>query len=238
MNFTTIVYLIIIVLYVIIATITILALVGKVEIKPSYMRVLFAKVILGIVGGFTFLFYGAESIKIEGASDIFAMEKFGKFTSFSVSQGDSVVAEIKLPEKFAFKNIVRKSEKVDNKLHILTEDSVYLGYVDISELDGNSSLTVENKLHLGLYYSQNNSVPGYSNLGVKYLIEVLKESADPPQLAAGVRGLYNVVGNMSKPENFKLLLKNMKIYLSPPSKYYEIAETFQHITRPEIQTGR
>lgn len=228
MDLTTIVYAIIIALYVVIASITILALVGKVEIKPSYMKVLFTKVILGIIGGFMYLFYSTGAVSFnKNPSDVYVYDRTGQATSFSIFQGDTTIAEINPPDKHEFKNVIRNYEKDENKMYILGNDSTYLGYINISGAEESGFINIENKLHLGLYYSQNKEKPGYANLAVDFLIEVLEKSNNAPELADAVKGLYNVVKSINKPENFKLLLKNMKIYLTPPSKYYEIAETFR-----------
>ncbi len=228
MNFTVIIYSIIIALYVVIATITILALIGKVEIKSSYMKVLFTKVILGIIGGFTYLFYSSGEVSFsKDPSEIYAYDKTGTSTSFIVYQGDSSVASINQPGREEFINVLRNYIKDENKMYILDQDSVYLGYINIDGGNEEGFISLENKLHLGLYYSQNKEIPGYGNLAVEYLIEILREHASAPEEADAVRGLYSVITSINKPENFKLLLSKMRIYLSPPSKYYEIAEAFR-----------
>ncbi len=216
--------------------ITILSLIGKVQIEDAYKKKLFNALILEIVSAGFFLFY--EGLKaphhiFTRPEKVYAFAENGSPVELTLFSDDSAKPIKRFPKisQNAFKNILRGAVVNQNKLYLTTgTEPIYLGYVaDAREKLGPQLLPPKAALYLGQHLSE--MVSGKRRApfqAVRYLLMVLRDSTGgAEEKAIASQKLVFLVKYIKSAQDFDLLIQRIQTYRAEDyNRYFELAETY------------
>lgn len=227
------------------AIVTLLSLIGKLQIDPGYQKKLFNSLILEIVAAGFFLFYEAysQSHEIETVpAEFYAFSLQGEPISLRLSTagaGDTLKL-IPRPPADAFRDRKRVARIENGNLIITTADSaVALGYVENAR-DSLSFLLMPAKtaLYLGMYlseYEDGERRKPYE--AVKYLFHVLNlPDATDETKSLAVNKLQLLLSYITRSQDFDMLVEHIKKYRTQDYlRYYEVAQTYLRYGKLSIE---
>ena len=232
--------------------VTLLGIVGVVEIRETYLNRLFKVLVVEVIIAGLFLFYeyvpGGPQIALEPppSGEVYLFDSQGEPLGATLMADQDTIRDFPVIPSEVLNNVARDVEVDGVDLVIRTEStSVDLGRVrDARARLGIRLMTPEQLLGLGLHYAECRSTTENGCVGrrsapqaVDYLVRAL--SAGPlvsvHELAA--EQLFFLSDYVTRCSDFRLMLDAISSSRSPPKRYHELAETYLAFSRSDQVGG-
>lgn len=227
-------------LFVVIFVVTLLGLTGRISIPPLYLKILFTKVVVGIVGALFFLFYQLFGLEFV-PQKVYPFDSRGEPTSLEVRMQllEYPVKKFDALSTEEYKPVQRSARVEKNKLYVTTKDGhYYLGYVDAPKQELSRQLMdTRTALALGLHLSEKeNGQRRDPDQAATYLLQALtteEESSDNVKRRA-VIGLHYLLQYLDVNE-FRFLISKINQYREGHNRDVELGDTYMVYARKERQ---
>ncbi|WP_419937398.1 hypothetical protein [Candidatus Palauibacter sp.] len=220
--------------------VTILALVGILNVRETYLKRLFAVLVVEMVGAGFFLFYQSFGRELdagfdpEPSSEVYLFDRLGEPFESVLLTGEDTVKAFPGIDRDALRDVVRSIDVDGDNLVIRSREGVLLGRVpEAADAIGTAFFTPEQLLALGLHYAEcavreegacvsRRSAPQ----AVDYLLKAIAAGAETSVQESAATQLVFLLGYINQCSDFRQLADAITRTRMPPRRYHELGEIY------------